>query len=65
MATFTVLSNTAGPDQTAYVQLTVAFGDHEFTQLIVTGDDPDSLPLTLQQYADTYEADWVAAQPVE
>jgi hypothetical protein len=54
------------PDETVlYVLLTVEFSDRVFNQLIVTGPDTDDLPLTLQQYADTYEVDWMAALPVE
>ena len=64
MASYTVLST--NPAETVlYVSLAVEFAGHIFNQLVVTGLDLDDLPLTLQQYADTYEADWVAAQPVE
>ena len=64
MASYTVLSTT--PAETVlYVLLAVEFADRVFNQLVVTGPSTDDLPLTLQQYTDTYEADWVAAQPVE
>jgi len=64
VASYTVLSTM--PDETVlYVLLTVEFSDRVFNQLIVTGPDTDDLPLTLQQYADTYEVDWMAALPVE
>jgi len=55
MATVSILA-----DEAPYYTIEVAFGDHQFQQVIVSALSGPALDEQLQQYADEYERQWLA-----
>jgi hypothetical protein len=59
MATFEIIET-----NTPYYRIRVEFQGNQFEQTIISSKTGAALTTQLQEYADKYEADWVAA-PIE